>query len=90
VKTGRTYRSSPWAVLRQRSQLTGAIAVIILRQRLWLYTTRDKLHLRPSTTVPILDHLVWDVVGEGAGVLMRVVRRALTAVSICMLQFRLF
>jgi hypothetical protein len=46
---------------------------------------RDKLQLRPSTTVPILDHLVWDVVGEGAGVLMRVVRiaRELPPQSVC-------
>jgi len=38
--------------------------------------TRDKLQLQPSTMVPILDHSVCDVVGEGAGVLMRVVRIA--------------
>ena len=82
--TGRKYRSSPF------SQITGATAALIPRRRLWLYATREKLQLRPSTTVPILDNLVCDVVGEGASVLMRVGEvENLTAVSIRMLQFGL-
>ena len=82
--TGRKYRSSPF------SQITGATAALIPRRRLWLYTTREKLQLRPSTTVPILDNLVCGVVGEGASVLMRVGEvENLTAVSIRMLQFGL-
>ncbi|KIK07907.1 hypothetical protein K443DRAFT_673142 [Laccaria amethystina LaAM-08-1] len=54
-------------------------AALIPRQHLWLYTTRDKLQLRPSTTVAMCVVRIALLEVESS-----------TAVSIRMLRFRLF
>ena len=65
-----------------------------------LFTFYDDAHAIAALTsrLPILEHLVCDIVGKGADVSMHVVDvgllllkwRALTAASIRMLQLRLF